>query len=451
MNIYRYLNKKQDSSSLAIFRLGFGFLMLYSVIRIWSKGWIESLYLQPSFHFSYLGFEWVKPIDNYTYLIFLVCAISSFFVAIGYKYRYSVILLFLSFTYIELMDKTTYLNHYYLVSLISFLMIFLPANASYSLDSFIRNKSFKLIPKWNVDALKLMICIVYFYAGIAKINSDWLLEAQPLKIWLTSKYDLPILGNTIFQMDWIHIFFSWSGMFYDLLIAFILLNKNTRPFGFILVVLFHVMTAILFPSIGMFPYIMITCSIIFFEPETHKKILDRTFVIIKNPLNKIKSIKVYNYRNTKVVQTLMIVFFSIQLLFPFRYFLYPGELFWNEQGYRFSWRVMLIEKKGFTEFKVVDSETSESFYVTNDKFLTEFQERQMSFQPDFILEYAHYIGDYYNKNGLNNVQVYAESFVTLNGRLSKRFIDPNVDLMKEKRGFSNKKWITNLEDEIKGF
>ena len=147
----------------------------------------------------------------------------------------------------------------------------------------------------------------------------------------------------------------------------------------------------------------------------------------------------------------MIVFFSIQLLFPFRYFLYPGELFWNEQGYRFSWRVMLIEKKGFTEFKVVDSETSESFYVTNDKFLTEFQERQMSFQPDFILEYAHYIGDYYNKNGLNDVQVYAESFVTLNGRLSKRFIDPNVDLMKEKRGFSNKKWITNLEDEIKGF
>ena len=451
MNIHRYLNKKQDSSSLAIFRLGFGFLMLYSVIRIWSKGWIESLYLQPSFHFSYLGFEWVKPIDNYTYLIFLVCAISSFFVAIGYKYRYSVILLFLSFTYIELMDKTTYLNHYYLVSLISFLMIFLPANASYSLDSFIRNKSFKLIPKWNVDALKLMICIVYFYAGIAKINSDWLLEAQPLKIWLTSKYDLPILGNTIFQMDWIHIFFSWSGMFYDLLIAFILLNKKTRPFGFILVVLFHFMTAILFPSIGMFPYIMITCSIIFFEPETHKKILDRTFVIIKNPLNKIKSIKVYNYRNTKVVQTLMIVFFSIQLLFPFRYFLYPGELFWNEQGYRFSWRVMLIEKKGFTELKVVDSKTSESFYVTNDKFLTEFQERQMSFQPDFILEYAHYIGDYYNKNGLNNVQVYAESFVTLNGRLSKRFIDPNVDLMKEKRGFSNKKWITNLEDEIKGF
>ena len=84
------------------------------------------------------------------------------------------------------MDKTTYLNHYYLVSLISFLMIFFPANASFSLDNLINKKSYRLIPKWNVDALKLMICIVYFYAGIAKINTDWLIEAQPLKIWLTS-------------------------------------------------------------------------------------------------------------------------------------------------------------------------------------------------------------------------------------------------------------------------
>ena len=112
---------------------------------------------------------------------------------------------------------------------------------------------------------------------------------------------------------------------------------------------------------------------------------------------------------------------------------------------------MLVEKKGFTTFKVIDKENDKVFYVDNEAYLTEFQEKQMSFQPDFILEYAHYIGDYYNKNGLNNVQVYAESFVTLNGRLSKRFIDPTVDLMKEKRGFSNKKWITSLEDEIKGF
>ena len=451
MNISNYLNKKQDSSSLAIFRLGFGFLMLFSVIRIWNKGWIKELYIDPSFHFSYYGFEWIKPIGDYTYLIFLICAISSFCVAIGFKYRISIILLFLSFTYAELMDKTTYLNHYYLVSLISFLMIFFPANAAFSVDNLIKKKSYSLIPKWNVDSLKLMICIVYFYAGIAKINTDWLIEAQPLRIWLTSKYDLPIVGNTLFQMDWIHVFFSWAGMFYDLFIAFILLYKKTRPFGFFLVITFHIMTAILFPAIGMFPYIMITSSIIFLEPKTHKKILNNFFSLFKKFFDKVSKIERYNYKRAQITQSLLIIFFIIQLVFPFRYFLYPGELFWNEQGYRFSWRVMLIEKKGFTEFKVVDGETSESFYVLNEEFLTEFQERQMSFQPDFILEYAHYLGDYYNKNGYNDVEVYAESYVTLNGRTSKIFVDPNVDLMKERRGFSNKKWITKLEDEIKGF
>tara|TARA_B100000989_G_scaffold42355_1_gene26951 strand:- start:625 stop:1980 length:1356 start_codon:yes stop_codon:yes gene_type:complete len=451
LNILKYLNKKQDSASLAIFRLGFGFLMLYSIIRIYYKEWIETLYLEPSFHFSYYGFEWIKPIGDYTYIIFIICAISAFLVAIGYKYKMSIITLFLSFTYIELMDKTTYLNHYYLVSLVSFLMIFFPANSSYSVDNLINKKSFKLIPKWNVDSLKLLICIVYFYAGIAKINSDWLIDAQPLKIWLTSKYDMPVVGNTLFQMTWVHLFFSWAGMFYDLLIGFVLLNKRARPFGFFLVISFHLMTAILFPAIGMFPYIMIICSIIFFEQETHKMILDRLFYPFKRFSQEIKKIELYKFKRTKIIQIIIVIFFSIQILFPFRYFLYPGELFWKEQGYRFSWRVMLIEKKGFTEFKIVDGKTSESFYVINSDFLTEFQERQMSFQPDFIIEYAHYLGDYFNKNGYNDVEVYAESFVTLNGRPSKRFIDPNVNLMREKRGFSHKKWITNLDDEIKGF
>ena len=35
----------------------------------------------------------------------------------------------------------------------------------------------------------------------------------------------------------------------------------------------------------------------------------------------------------------------IQVIFPLRYIFYPGELFWHEQGYRFSWRVMLMEKE----------------------------------------------------------------------------------------------------------
>ena len=449
--IKNYLNQTQDSSSLALFRVGFGILMTLSMIRFVSKGWVEKLYLEPSFHFSFYGFEWVKPFGDMTYLLFVISCTSAFFVALGYKYRLSIIIFFLSFTYIELMDKTTYLNHYYFISILSFLMIFLPANSYFAIDSKLKGREFKKIPKWCTDCIKMLLFIVYFYSGLAKLNSDWLIEAQPLKIWLTSSYDLPIIGSTLMQQNWVHYVMSWGGMFYDLFIAFLLLYSRTRIFAFFLVVFFHLFTAILFP-IGMFPYIMIVGSLIFFDPETHDKMIK----IIGNTLKffgfKSKKTKLLKFKsnNNPIVLVIVTVFFIIQLCFPFRYLLYPGELFWNEQGYRFSWRVMLIEKKGITNLKVLNKEDGKSFMVMNEEFLSEFQERQMSFQPDFILEYAHHVGEYYKKNGMNEIEIYADSYVTLNGRLSQRFIDPNVNLLDEKRGFKNKTWILALDDEITG-
>ena len=116
------------------------------------------------------------------------------------------------------MDKTTYLNQYYFVSILSFLLIFLPANASHSLDNLLKKRKFTTIPKWNIDSIKLLLAMIYIFAGIAKINSDWLFKAMPLKIWLQSKYDLPIIGETLMQKDWFHYFMSWGGMIYDLTI-----------------------------------------------------------------------------------------------------------------------------------------------------------------------------------------------------------------------------------------
>ena len=427
--------------------------MTFSIIRFWLKGWIETVYIEPSFHFSYYFFDWVKPLGELTYILFLICGISAFFVAIGYKYKYSIIIFFLSFTYIELMDKTTYLNHYYFISILSFLLIFLPANSSYSFDSFQNKVSYKSVFKWNVDCIKLLLLIVYLYSGLAKINSDWLLEAQPLKIWLTSNYDLPLIGELL-QKTWVHYFMSWGGMIYDLSIAFLLLYPKTRIFAFMMVIFFHLFTAVLFP-IGMFPYIMIMGSIIFFDSKTHKDILDTIFskiglskLIDSKYINE-NEVKRLKYKNVRI--GILSTFFIIQVLFPFRYFFYPGELFWNEQGYRFSWRVMLIEKKGYTNFKVVDKNNNTSFYIKNEDFLTEFQERQMSFQPDFILEFAHHIGDFYRENGIEKVEVYADSYVTLNGRMSNRFINPKTDLYYEKRGFKHKEWIIPINENIKGF
>ena len=427
--------------------------MCYSIARFWYKGWINELYIIPQFHFSYYGFEWIKPIGVYTYLIFILCFVSSFFVMIGYKYRSAIILFFLSFTYIELMDKTTYLNHYYFISILSFLLIFIPCNAISSVDNLISKKEFNKIPKWNVDSLKLLITIVYLYAGLAKINSDWLFEAMPLKIWLQSKYDLPLIGNNLLQMEWVHYAMSWGGMFYDLSIPFLLMIKRTRVIAFLLVIFFHVFTLVLFP-IGMFPHIMIFSSMIFFNSRFHERIIRliinySSLIKLKIETTILEKFENYTPPFKKTRLYIVILFFIIQVVIPFRYQLYPGELFWHEQGYRFSWRVMLIEKIGYTNFKIVDPKTSKSFMVDSSEYLTSFQEKQMSFQPDFILEFSHFLGKKFSTKN-KRVEVYAESFVALNGRPSQRFIDPNVNLYNEKKSFKNKNWILPLNDEIKG-
>ena len=447
--ITNYFNKHTDARPLVVFRILFGLMMFASMIRFWANGWIDKLYIKPTFFFSYYGFEWVKPVGNYTYLIFVICALASLFIAFGYKYRFAIILFFLSFTYIELMDKTNYLNHYYFVSVLSFLLIFLPANVQFSVDAFLRKKEYNLNPRWTIDSVKLLLGIVYFYAGLTKLNSDWLFRAMPLKIWLPSKYDLPIIGNNLMQQDWFHYVMSWGGALYDLIIPFLLIYRKTRPFAFILVIFFHVFTRVLFP-IGMFPYIMIVSSLIFFDANFHKKIMYWLGNMLRINHLRLLQIKEYNFSSYygKIITGIILIFFSIQLALPWRYFLYPGELFWTEEGYRYSWRVMLMEKAGYANFKIVDEKTGNYFYVKNEDFLTPYQEKQMSFQPDFILEYAHYLGDHFSRQGHQNIQVFVESYVALNGRMSRPYINPKIDLYREKESFYHKNWILPFESDI---
>jgi len=448
----RYFTQQTKAAPLAAFRIFFGLMMFISIVRFWSYGWIDKLYIQPKFFFSYYGFEFVRPLGQWTYLLFIICGLSALAVTLGYRYRLAIITFLLSFTYIELMDKTTYLNHYYFISLLSFLMIFLPANAYFSIDAK-RNpeKAFEYIPNWSIGAIKLLLAIVYFYAGLAKLNSDWLIEGMPLKIWLPSRYDVPLLGELLHK-QWVIYGFSWGGAIYDLAIPFLLLYKRTRILAFALVVVFHVLTRVLFP-IGMFPYIMIVSATIFFDARLHNKILSwiaSVFKISKEYFDNGRKMVLQAAKPYRMKLTLLLIFFLLQLVIPFRHLSYAGELFWTEEGYRFSWRVMLMEKAGYANFKVVDGKTKKQFYIDNTDFLSAFQEKQMSTQPDFILEYAHFLRDHYESQGYQDVEVYVESYVALNGRRSRPYIDPEVNLAEKKESFKQKDWILPFYDEIKG-
>jgi hypothetical protein len=121
--------------------------------------------------------------------------------------------------------------------------------------------------------------------------------------------------------------------------------------------------------------------------------------------------------------------------------LYPDKLFWTEQGYRFSWRVMLMEKNAYTTF-VVKDKTGKIEEVRNRDYLTPQQEKQMSTQPDMILQFAHFLAKEYNKNkGFTAAEVYTDSYAALNGHPGQPFIDNTVDLAKQPVNFAPKKWI----------
>ncbi len=442
--------KPAYSASLAVFRVVFGLLILGSTLRFWAKGWIEELYIQPDFFFSYYGFEWAKPLGEYTYILFFICGISALFFALGWFYRLASVLLLLSFTYIELMDKTNYLNHYYFVSLVLFLMVWLPANVNFSIDAIRKPKlSKRFIPLWTVGSIRLMMGIVYVYAGLAKLNSDWLVEAMPLRLWLPANNDMPLIGG-LFNHLWVAYAFSWFGAIYDLTIPLFLLNRKTRPFAYATVIIFHMLTALLFP-IGVFPYVMIVSALVFFD----SKDIDNALQKLKTafswlPIATSHNNYIFAPLKQRIVAPLFIIFFTLQLLMPWRYLLNKGELFWTENGYRFSWRVMLMEKMGYAQFVVKDAKTGEKIAINNNDFLTRSQEKMMATQPDFILQYADFLQEHYETKGMNDPEVYATIYVAMNGRRSRLYADTSVNLAKEKDGFKTKSWILAFNDKIYG-
>jgi len=417
---------------LVAFRIIFGSLGVFGALRFIYYGWVDSLYIQPKFHFHYFLMEWVNPLPgNWMYLPFILMTLGALGIALGCFYRFSAILYFLSFTYVELLDKANYLNHYYFVSIVAFLLIFMPANADVSIDAH-RNPNLRssTVPYWSIWMLRFQLSLVYCFAGIAKINSDWLFEAQPLRIWLQGYRDLPIVGS-LFASAWLAFVFSWFGCIYDLFVPFFLMNRKTRTFAYGAVVAFHLLTWMLFP-IGVFPWVMIGATLVFFPASFHDKWLrffrDESKTVDSNKQRPL----------TPVLKYGLILFVAVQIVIPFRFLFYPGQLFWYEEGFRFSWRVMLMEKKGYATFYVVDRKTGGSIEVNNALYLTDTQIDQMSRQPDMILEFAQFLGNKYNDTVLHfgkesvhlrHPKVEAEIFVTLNGKPHSAFVTRKHDLL----------------------
>jgi len=222
----------------------------------------------------------------------------------------------------------------------------------------------------------------------------------------------------------------------------LLMYQPSRLWAYAMVVVFHVIVGILF-QIGVFPMVMIGATLIFFSDNWHGLFWVRFQWFVFQTRNSGRDVRP-NQANSIVLLTryTLIVYVAFQLLFPWRYMLYDGNVFWNEEGYRFSWRVMLMEKAATALFFVKDTQTGREGVVNNADFLCAHQEKQMAMQPDLILQYAHFLRDYYQKKGVKSPVVRAEVYATLNARPSQLLIDSQVDLTQLKDTWTPKKWVT---------
>ncbi len=434
---------------LVIFRIAFGLLMFAGVVRFVGSNWIETLYLQPQFHFHYLGFAWVQVASPVVmHAIFAGMALMTLLITAGLFYRVSIITFFVLFTYVELLDKALYLNHYYFISILSFLLIFLPLNSAFSLDARLRpgiRSSF--VPRWTITAVRLQLGLVYVFAGVAKLNPDWLFHALPLRIWLPAHASFPLLG-ALFVQPWAAFAMSWAGAIFDLTIPFWLSLRRTRPFAYIVVIGFHTITGLLF-NIGMFPWVMIACTLVFFDAQDVRQVYGLVrraarFLPVWLPAHSPGS-PGETPRTHRVILAGFVVYFAIQALVPFRHVLYPGDTNWTQEGFRFSWRVMLVESAGYTTFFVRDPVSAQRWTIDPDHYLTVTQAKQMSFQPDMILEFAHFIEDEFRTQGYADVEVRVEAYVTYNRRSSRLLIDPDADLTLTAPSIWAKPWILTYD------
>lgn len=448
--IRRIMDAPVDAAGLSAFRFLFGMLMVAAVARLFWLGWLDDLYAKPSYHFTYLGFDWVRPWPGVgLYLHFGLIGLSALCLALGVVPRVSAFVFFLLFSYAELLDKSAYLNHYYLVSLLALLLVMVPSQGSLSFRGW--GARWRETPAWTYWLFRAQLSLVYFYAGFAKLNTDWLFRAQPLRLWLGEFADLPFLG-AFAEKFWLAQTMSWGGMMYDLSVAPLLLFRKTRKFAVVAAIGFHLIVWMLFP-IGIFPWVMILGVTLFFDPVWPRTLPTAAGRWIAERLqgDQRSSDAARMHPEPEVgrgtagwLLFLCAGHLVLQTLLPLRFVLYPGFVNWTEEGFRFSWRVMLIEKAGQVEYRVVCPSNNERFKVHPRRELSKLQVRMMSTQPDMIHQYAQHLAERTRAQGCEKPQVFADAWVSLNGRSGQRLVDPEIDLALEPRSLSASRFILPL-------
>ena len=434
-----------DIASLAAFRIVFGGCMLFENARYWIEGYLYKTLVAPEFHFKFYGFTWIEELPAGAMLgVFTLMILSSLGVLLGAFYRTSATILFVTFSYCFLLEACAYRNHFYLLALLALIMIFLPAARAWSVDAKLKPaKESQWTPQWTVWLLQFQLGIVYFFAGVAKIDPIWISGESFRAIIDSESHSSSVTG--FLKQPWVLGIFIWSGMLFDLTITFFLLWARTRWFAFLGAAGFHLTNALFLVSVGIFPWFMLLGSTIFFPPNWPRALLSKidsgSWPLHLTPVD---AASLPFSRRRSLIVTVLAVHVAIQIFLPLRQHLYPGNTSWTHEGHRWAWRMKLVPKS-LTSIRIftVDPDTGQTIEL-NDNIqyaVAPWQRERMGRQPDLLLQFVHDLDAKLTEKLGRDFPIYADVRVTMDGNLAQPLIDPTVDLSKERWELGPASWI----------
>lgn len=424
-----------DSASLVFLRVAFGVLMIWDFGHYLLGGRLQRFYVNPVFHFKYPGFEWVQVAPPAgMWALFIAMAVLAGLIAAGAWYRFAAPLFALGYAYVFFLDEAAWNNHNYLILTLAILFALAPLGRDPTRTPLGRKQTRapvgrEAVPRWVLWLFRFQIAMPYVWGGINKLIPDWLVRAEPMKLWLAEgtggRLNLEILSSAG------GYFFAWSGMLFDLLVVPLVLWPKTRKWAFAGAVAFHLVNSQIF-VIGVFPWLMIPATTIFLDPSWPRPWLAR-FRSAKRG-KEARPAAAPSPPVAKPVVAALALWVAFQLFLPLRHVAIPGWVDWTDEGTYFAWRMKLRDKRGDIAFKAKDPASGTTVALAEAQaLLTPLQYKMMLHNPDMIRQFSRFLRDQLESKTGKRYEIHLDARISLNGRPAQVQIDPAVDLASEPR------------------
>lgn len=436
-----------DNASIAFFRIAFGITSFFHVWGVLDVERVHRRYIDPPFLFAFPGLEWVKPLPGDLLLaLWFAMAAASVLIMVGLYYKPAIIFFCVAHTYAIHLDQSIFWNHYYVVSLFAFLMIFVPANRAHSLDVVLRRvPAASTVPTWALWILRAQMAITYFFAGLAKINADWI-DGRPMNAFLSGDRSFPFVSGLLDER-WTHLLLSWSGIGFDLLIVPLLLWRRTRIAALIAALAFHLINSLFF-DIEVFPWFAIAATLLFLAPDWPRKV--GVWNDEPEPVVEHQAVpqRWYQLRTgQKLGFGVLAVYFVIQIALPLRHYAYPGDVDWTTEGDLWAWRMLIANTTHESVFTVKSRQTGAECLLDPTDYVAEAHTTKLGFRPDMMAQFGQRVADLYWSRKHERVSVHVYSSVSVNGHDFAQIVSPDTDLATVERGLHND-WILPREPAI---